>query len=163
MSKLVGVIEKIQIFIGSFALISFFIAIIVQIITRYLGISVTWTEEGANYSFIWAIFLGAAVMLNRREHFAFDTLLNKMSGKKHETLQTFIDILLIVFNLFITYYGFLILNHFWNYRWENIPELNMGYVWLVIPIMSISMILYSLNHIINKPAINTDVDVEGGL
>ena len=162
MNKFIGILEKIQIFLGSIALISFFIAIVVQIITRYIGISVTWTEEVANYSFIWAVFMGAAVMLNRREHFAFDTLLNKLSPRKHTILKTFIDILLIIFNAFITYYGFLILNHFWDYRWETLPELKMGYVWIIIPIMSISMILYSLNHIFNDRDSNTEIDIEEG-
>lgn len=163
MTSLVKVLEKSQIIIGSVALVIFFIAIIIQIITRYIGISVTWTEEVANYSFIWAIFMGAAVMLNQREHFAFDSLINNISESKRIFLTRIIDIILIIFNGFITYYGILILNHFWHYRWESIPELKMGYVWIAIPIMSVTMILYSLNHIIASKNSTSEQEFEGGL
>lgn len=163
MNALVKVLEKIQIYIGSAALLIFFFAIILQIITRYLGLSVTWTEEVSNYSFMWAIFMGAAVMVNQREHFSFDSLLNNLSAQKRVHLTRFIDILLIVFNGFITYYGFLILNHFWGYRWETIPEMNMGYVWIVIPIMSISMMIYSINHLLNPNYEQAESDTKGGI
>lgn len=148
MDKLIKTIEKTQIFAGIVFLVIFFLATLLQIITRYLGMSVLWTEEVANYTFIWAIFMGAAVMVNHKEHFTFDFLQMKLSRKNSQYLNIFIDALLVAFNIFITIYGFQLLQHFWNYTWETVPSFKMGFVWLAVPVMSITMILYSLNHII---------------
>lgn len=150
MSKFVKALEKIQIVLGTLTLLIFFVAILIQIVTRYLGWSVLWTEEVSTYSFIWAMFMGASVMVNHREHFSFDTLQYKLSQTNRNRLNMFIDILLIVFNAYMMIYGFNILNHFWNYTWETVPFMKMGYVWLSIPVMAFSMMIYSINHILER-------------
>ncbi len=141
-------IERIQIAIGITALLIFFFAIILQIGSRHLAISVIWTEEVANYSFVWAVFMGAAVMVNRRDHFSFDILQNKLKGKKRLSLNIVIDTLLILFNIGILYYGIQVVEQFWNYTWTALPFMKMGYVWISIPIMAGTMIIYSLFHFI---------------
>lgn len=152
MNKMIKAIEKVQIAAGILFLVMFFLATILQIVTRYMGLSVLWTEELANYAFIWAIFMGAALMVSHREHFTFDMLKLKLSRKNNLYLNIFIDALLVVFNLYITIYGFQLLQHFWNYTWETVPAFKMSFVWLSVPVMSITMILYSVNHIINSIA-----------
>lgn len=142
-------LEKFQMALGVIFLSIFFIAILVQIVTRYIGVSVIWTEEVANYSFIWAIFMGAAVMVNRREHFSFDFLTQKLKGKKRASLLTVIDAIVAIFAFFITLYGYEAVTTFWNYNWLSLPELKMGYIWIAIPVMGVTMLIYSLNHIFN--------------
>lgn len=142
-------LEKIQLAVGVTSLSIFFIAIIIQIFSRYLKIAVIWTEEVANYSFIWAIFMGAAVMLNRRDHFNFDFILNKLTGKKRIYLSIFNDTVLILFNIAIFYYGLEAVQSFWNYNWVALPFMKMGYVWISIPIMGLTMCIYSISHLIN--------------
>lgn len=149
MNRFVKLLEKIQLSAGILFLSVFFIVILYQIITRHLGISAIWTVELATNSFIWAVFMGAAVMVNRREHFSFDILLKKLSGKKKISLSIFNDIVLILFNVAIFIYGIQVCQQFWNYNWTSIPELKMGYVWISIPIMGGTMVIYTLNHIIN--------------
>ncbi|WP_130859374.1 TRAP transporter small permease [Gracilibacillus phocaeensis] len=146
MRKWVGTLEKIQISIGIAFLFIFFGVIVLQIITRYLGVSVIWTEEAANYSFIWAVFMGAAVMVNRREHFNFDFLVQKLQGKKKIYLQLFNDTVLVLFNLCIFVLGIQVVQEFWSYTWSSIPEMKMGYVWIAIPIMAGTMLIYTLVH-----------------
>ncbi|SEQ64136.1 TRAP transporter small permease [Piscibacillus halophilus] len=147
MNKAVKVVERIQIAMGLFFLTIFFLVILYQIATRHLGISVIWTEEVAKYSFIWSVFMGAAIMVNRREHFNFDLLQSKLKGKKKHALNLFNDTILILFNIALFIYGIDVVQQFWDYNWVALPSMKMGYVWISIPIMSGTMILYSLNHI----------------
>lgn len=149
MNRFVKVLEKIQITIGVAFLSIFFLVILYQIITRHLGISAIWTVEMASNSFIWAMFMGAAVMVNRKEHFNFDILLKKLTGKKRFMLNIFNDFVLILFNIAIFIYGIQVCQQFWDYNWTSLPDLKMGYVWIAIPIMGGTMIIYSVNHIIN--------------
>lgn len=150
MSKFIKLLERIQLTVGVICLVIFFGAIITQIATRYLGIPVIWTEEVANYSFIWAVFMGAAVMLNKREHFSFDFLAQKLQGKSKTYLYLVIDSVLLIFNLAIFYYGIQAVQNFWSYNWVSLPMLKMGYVWIAIPIMGITMFIYSLSHLISS-------------
>ncbi|WP_235791985.1 TRAP transporter small permease [Virgibacillus salidurans] len=149
MKRFVQTLEKAQIVAGMIFLCLFFLVIILQIGTRYLGISVIWTEEVANYSFIWAILMGAAVMVNRREHFNFDYFQRKLKGKRKLSLNIFNDLVLIAFNIAIFLLGIQVVVEFWNYTWSTIPEMKMGYVWIAIPIMAGTMIIYSVVHLMD--------------
>lgn len=143
-------IEKIQLGIGVAALSIFFLTILIQVFARYLGIPVIWTEEVANYSFIWAVFMGAAVMLNRKSHFRFNLLSQKLTGKPKIYLDIVNNVILLIFNSFIFYYGIIATRSFWNYRWVSLPNIKMGYIWLCIPIMGITMVIYMVAHIIDN-------------
>jgi TRAP-type C4-dicarboxylate transport system permease small subunit len=93
--------------------------------------------------------MGAAIMVNRKEHFTFDILQKKLTPKYRIVLSLIIDSLLVVFNALLFYYSIEILERFWNYNWTSLPFLKMGYVWIAIPIMTSTMMLYSINHIKN--------------
>lgn len=143
-------LEKVQLTIGILFLAVFFIAIMIQVISRYLGISVIWTEEVANYSFIWAVFMGAAVMVNRKDHFNFDLLSKKLKGKAKLTLSIVIDSILLLFCGAIFFYSIEALTSFWNYNWVTLPMLKMGYVWLSLPVMTVTMVIYLLAHVMGS-------------
>jgi TRAP-type transport system small permease protein len=147
---MIKTLEKIQMTIGAIFLLIFFAAIMVQIITRHLGISVIWTEEVANYSFIWSVFMGASVMVSKREHFSFDFLIGKLKGKSKLSLLIVIDAVILLFSFALFYYGIETVQNFWNYNWTSIPELKMGYVWISIPIMGATMMIYSGNQLLSS-------------
>lgn len=149
MKRFVQALDKIQMIVGSIFLCIFFLVIILQIVTRHLGISIIWTEEVANYSFIWAILMGSSVMVNRREHFNFDFIQRKLTGAKGATLNIVIDLILVAFNIVIFLLGIQVVTEFWNYTWVTIPEMKMGYIWIAIPIMAGTMIIYSFSHLMN--------------
>lgn len=89
-------------------------------------------------------------MLNRREHFKFDLLLNKLTGKSKNSLYLINDLILLVFSTGLFYLGIEAVQNFWNYTWVSIPELKMGYVWISIPIMGGTMMIYTFAHILRN-------------
>jgi TRAP-type C4-dicarboxylate transport system permease small subunit len=143
------VLERMQLIAGVACLSIFFVAILIQVFSRYLGISVIWSEEVANYSFIWSVFMGASIMLYKREHFKFTMLSDRLQGKKKIYLDLFNNIILLIFNLLIFYYGIQTVENFWNYTWISLP-LKMGYVWLCIPVMGFTMSVYTIAHLLNN-------------
>lgn len=144
---MVRTLEKIQTTVGVVALTIFFIAIIVQIISRHMGVAIIWTEEVANYSFIWSVFMGASVMVNQREHFSFDFLSAKLTGTRKTWLIIVIDTIVLLFALALLYYGIEAAQTFWDYNWVALPQMKMGYVWISLPIMGFTMAVYTLNHL----------------
>lgn len=151
MKKIVSAILKTQEALGTFLLAVFFVAIVLQIVARYTarytGIVLIWTEEVANYSFIWAVFMGASAMVYHRAHFSFSFFQERFKGKAGALYSAGISLILLGFTLAMTYYGIQIVEEFWYYNWITIPEIPMGYTWLCLPIMGVTMSLYSIMNI----------------
>jgi TRAP-type C4-dicarboxylate transport system permease small subunit len=145
--KAARIMEKIQVTFGVIFLSLFFLVIVIQMFARYTGISLIWTEEAANYSFIWSVFMGASVMIHRQGHFRFTMFFNKLTGKAKSILIIFINTILLIFSIALIYYGIIATKNFWNYNWFSIQSFKMGYMFISIPIMGISMTVYMIDHI----------------
>lgn len=148
--KIADQLEKIQLKMGVFFLSLFFFVIVLQMFVRYIGVSLIWTEEVSTYSFIWAVFMGASVMIHRRGHFRFSLLYEKLTGKSKRFLEIIIDTILLIFSLAILYYGIIATANFWNYNWYSLTDFKMGYMFISIPFMGLSMFIYGLDHLIDN-------------
>lgn len=149
MKKILDWIQKIQSAAGAIFLTIFLVTVIIQMFTRYAGISALWTEEVAMYSFIWSVFIGASVMIRERQHFAFTALTDKIKSEKGKhILNIVISTFMIAFNSVMFYYGVLITKKFWNYKWISLPSVQRGPTWLCLPICAALSILFLLEIII---------------
>lgn len=76
-------------------LLAFFIAVtvvavIAQVVFRYgVQASLTWSEEVARYSFIWAIFVGASVAARSGQHIVVDALVRTFPAGVQRGLRMF--------------------------------------------------------------------------
>ena len=70
MKKAIQILEKVQIGVGAAFLFLFLLTVVVQMLSRYLGIAATWTEDVSMYSFIWAVFMGAGAMVYEKRRSA---------------------------------------------------------------------------------------------
>ena len=143
-------LEKVQLKLGVFFLSLFFFVIVLQMFVRYIGVSLIWTEEVATYSFIWAVFMGASVMIHRRGHFRFSLLYENLTGRSKIFLEAFIDIILVFFSIAVLYYGIIATTNFWNYNWYSLTDFKMGYMFISIPTMGFTMFIYGLDHLVNN-------------
>ncbi|MDR2520951.1 MAG: TRAP transporter small permease subunit [Spirochaetaceae bacterium] len=152
-NKVVRALQKAQITVGGVFLGIFLVAVVVQIAARYAGVSLIWTEDVSLYSFIWAVFMGAAAMVYERRHFAFTSLsdfVRSPAGKFWVSIA--ISAIILIFSFFMLYYGIRIAKQFWNYRWVTIPQFKRGPVWLCVPIAGATMTLYAAALILNDIA-----------
>ncbi|GHV35592.1 TRAP transporter small permease protein [Synergistales bacterium] len=152
MKKFVIAILRAQEAMGTFLLAVFFVSIVVQIGARYMKIPLLWTEEVANYSFIWAVFMGASAMLYHRAHFSFTFFRDKFKDKSGAAYDIFICAALLSFTIPMFGYGVMVARTFWNYNWISLPWMKMGYTWLCLPIMGFTMSLYTVYHLLEDVA-----------
>lgn len=55
--------------------ILFFISVLLQVLFRYVfQHPLTWSEEAARYLNMWAVFIGAGIGVNRRDHLRVDLI-----------------------------------------------------------------------------------------
>lgn len=143
--------QKIQIGIGGIFLAIFLLTIVYQMITRFLGISATWTEDVTQYSFIWAVFMGASAMVYEKAHFAFTSISDLIKNERIKgILSVIISCVMLVFAVAMVYYGVIITQRFWNYTWVNIPAFKRGPTWLCLPVAGVTSSIYILNQIRNQ-------------
>ena len=147
LNKIVTTVDKVQRKVGIIAFVIFLLSVLTQIVSRYMGISVLWTEEASTYFFIWMVFMGASVMVNKKQHFSFNLLSQKLKGRNLAILHFVVNLIVLSFTLILLGYGIYITKVFWNYNWMSIPSIKMGWMWISIPIMGGTMSLYLINHI----------------
>lgn len=151
MKKAIAMLQKIQIAIGGFFLSVFLITVVYQMLSRYMGIAATWTEDVSMYSFIWAVFMGAGAMVYEKRHFAFTSISDMMKNEKIKSvLAIIISVVMLIFAILMAYYGYKVTKQFWNYTWVNIPAFKRGPTWLCLPICGVTSVIYLVNQIIEE-------------
>ena len=151
MKKLLDRLEYVQIRLAAVFLTIFIVCIILQVATRYVpGFSLLWTEEIANYSFIWAVLMGASVMVRHQEHFSLNLIKDKLKGRAALVNDLFISGLIAVFGLLLFGYGLELTLKFWNWTVNSLPVIKQRYVWMVMPVTGLTMTLYAIGNMTER-------------
>jgi TRAP-type C4-dicarboxylate transport system permease small subunit len=73
------------------------VSITIQVVTRYLfGQPLVWVEELATYSFIWSVFLGAALGLKEMRHIRIETFLDRLGPSARDIMRVGIYVTILV-------------------------------------------------------------------
>lgn len=149
MKKAISKLQQVQIAVGGFFLMIFLLTVVFQMLSRYVGIAATWTEDVSMYSFIWAVFMGGAAMVLEKKHFAFTSISDMMKNEKAKSvLSIVISVVMLFFSVLMVYYGVKVTKQFWNYTWVNIPSFKRGPTWLCVPICGVTSCIYLVELII---------------
>ncbi len=117
-----------------------------QVFTRFvLKDPSSWTEELATFLLIWVALLGAAVALNRGAHLGIDYFVGMLDRVTQVYIEMFVFLCIIIFSIGVMVYGGLDLVRVTFQLQQQSPALNleMGYVYLAVPISGGFMALYS--------------------
>ncbi len=83
------------------------VGVFVQVCLRYLfGIAFLWGEELSLFAFIWAVYLGSAVAVRRRAHFAFDFLAGLLRGRAAAVQRLVVDLVILGVAVFLLVQGY---------------------------------------------------------
>lgn len=128
------------------------IAVSWQVFSRYLlQSSSSFTEEIARYLLIWIGVLGAAYISGQQQHLAIDILAPKLQEKNRIRLRIAINILIILFCLFVLIIGGSNLVYVNYLLGQTSAALNvpLGAVYVVLPLSGLLVIVYKINEILN--------------
>lgn len=79
------------------------LSVFLQIITRILVASFSWTEEVARFSFVWFTFFGVSYCIKEHSHIYFDLILNRFGEKTQMVMQICIDLVMAAVFLSVLY------------------------------------------------------------
>jgi len=118
-----------------------------QVFTRFvLKDPSSWTEELATFLLIWVGLLGASVALNRSAHLGIDYFVLKLSLRRRAYVEMFVYLCVAVFSFSVLVVGGLVLVVRTLSLQQTSPALGleMGYVYLALPISGFFLTLYSI-------------------
>ena len=123
--------------------------LVVQIVSRQLSQTQSWTEELARYLFILSSFLGSAIALRTGEHIRIASFVDRLPSRVRLFLDVIADTLMIVF-LVITAYGA------WRMglRMLHVPVgfsstfVSIGYIYLALFGCLIISLYYLFRHLV---------------
>lgn len=101
--RFIGLIERT---VGVMLIVSIVLTITIQVFTRYFfGRPLVWVEELAQYSFIWMVFIGAALGFKELRHIVIDTFVAKLGHSARALWRAGLYALMTVAALIVAYYA----------------------------------------------------------
>lgn len=115
---------------------------VLQVFTRFvLNSSLSWTEELARYTFIWANMLGAILCTKNKSNATVSVITDNLSAKNQVILRKIVNVLSILIGLILLFYGTRVA---WAVRTQLSPALriSMSFVYGAAPIFGVLLIFY---------------------
>ncbi len=127
---------------------SMVLLIILLVFLRYIsGATITGGYELLRFSFIYTTFLGAAILLDRREHIGMEIIIKHIPEVGRKLIDIINHLLILAFHIYM-----IILSVQWISVTGGIPspelKLPMKFVQIILPIGCILASIYSINNII---------------
>ncbi|MBW8017635.1 MAG: TRAP transporter small permease [Planctomycetes bacterium] len=124
-----------------------------QVFTRkVLNDPSKWTEETAIFLLIWVSLLGAAVAMNRGAHLGIDYFTGKLSIRNRVATEVFVFAAVGLFSLYVMVIGGcqLVAITFYYNQLSPVWGIQMGYVYLAVPLSGLFMTFYSIIGLIER-------------
>lgn len=100
------VVERALTSVCGVILIAFTTAVLLDVVTRVLAAPVNWLQAFILGSFVWGIFLGAAVAQRRREHFRLAAIAEHYTGRRRQLFETLEHVVVLAVALWMVYFGY---------------------------------------------------------
>ncbi len=120
-----------------YTLMLFFVG--ANVFCRYvIKYSLTWSEELSRFIFVWLVYLGAVLGLKEKAHVSLTLITSSLTGNLKKSITFLCDFLVISFLLFLGIQG-LRISIFVMDETSPATNLNMGWVYIIIPIAAFIM------------------------
>src|SRR5665647_1020670 len=124
-----------------------------------------WSEELAKYLFIWLGLFGSALVFGERGHIAVDFAVRRLPERVLIVITVMVQLAILTFTcLVLVWGGFRVSRLAWDQNLPGLP-LNVGLLYLALPISGILIVFYTLYHLIRiltgaERAVDPDIEPE---
>lgn len=149
MKKFIDQLEKVQGFLAVSTFVALTIVVFMQVLTRWMKISLVWSEEIARFLFFWTVLMGASVSVKNQRHFILKVFdFTKIKNTALRTIfEVFPSVCIFLFSALMLIAG---LQYFWmgRLRVSLNSQINFKFVFVAIPIAAITMMIYSFFQVV---------------
>lgn len=88
-------------------LVIFSVVMLVQVVLRNLfpAHALSWADGACRYSFLWASFVGCALVTKRRSQISITVITDRFKGKARKIFKLCTDLLFAAFHVIVIYEG----------------------------------------------------------
>ncbi|QQK75374.1 TRAP transporter small permease [Salicibibacter cibarius] len=149
MEKSKNIIDRILEYLTSSLLGIMVIVALWQVCSRYvLDAPSTFSEEALRYLLIWVSILGGALAYGKKKHMAILILTNKLPDALSRRLQIIVDMIVTLFAIIVMFIGgYRAVLLAFNQASPAMEFLNVGYVYMVLPLTSVFIFFYAIYNI----------------
>lgn len=97
--------QKIEEKLTVLLLITMFFCILFQIITRFLGVPLSFSEELARYLYLWIAFMTIPYCIQMESSIRLEVLINKMPPKIKKAIKLLLMLIELMVMLFLLYWS----------------------------------------------------------
>lgn len=148
MTKLNNILYKLEIAALIALLVLLLVIVIIEIILRYYGAPLYWSEEMARYLFIWLVMIGCAAGVKQNSHFKVDFIVNRFNPKLQKVIYVLGAIIGIIFLSYLLVYGVILC-----IKTGSVASPALGiaqyYGYMAIPVGAFLMLVHFMFHIYN--------------
>jgi TRAP-type C4-dicarboxylate transport system permease small subunit len=135
LKRVADIIVKVSDFVATFAFAGFLCAIVAQVIYRYIGISMVWSEEVARLLNVYMVFFGLILVTANNGHLRIDILERSFgSPTLLRGLRVLHLSLALVFLLCLAWGGTKLTLSSWDHRLATLAWANHGMFYLPVVI-----------------------------
>lgn len=122
--------------------------IIMQIVLRYVFNSpFVWTDEAAQYLFVWTSFLGWTMATRKRIHIGINVVVDRLPGTGRRALHALWCATTVAFALILLFVGATILRKNADVRMISL-DFAFWPVYLVVPLAAAFLVVYSVRDLL---------------
>lgn len=143
MKKVYDIVLKLIGYIVIALMVAMLFVVVIAIIFRKAGHSISWYDEFAGYILVWVTFWGAIIALERKRHIGFETLVEMMPMAIQRVVMSVVYSLIIFLNLILIKYGMKLTTELSGETAITLP-VPIGYINVVIPLTASLMLILCL-------------------
>ena len=98
-------VERVLMWLSGLLLFTFTVTVLVDVVTRIVGLPVVWLLEVTLGAFVWGVFIGGAVAVRRNEHFLLARIAQSLSGRRRLVIETINHLVVLAVALFLACFG----------------------------------------------------------
>ncbi len=126
--------EHVEEYFMGFFLIGIACVMSIQIVMRFIGMSLSWAEELCRYFYLWSVFLSISFTIKKGIVLRVDLLLSKLNLKVQKTVEILLQVITITVFIFLSFYAIrTVAGIKESLQTSPAMELPMYLVYLIIP------------------------------
>lgn len=148
MKKVLGFIDKAEMWIAAFFLIIATFMTFIAAITRAFNYPINWAIDISLFLWAWCIFFGADFAIRNNKLVGFDLVPNKLPPRIRKVYSTILYLIILVFLVALLIYGSIVTYTTRVRPFQSIPQISYSWVALSLPVSALLMIRSVIGRII---------------
>ena len=124
----------------------------VQVFMRFvLDRSPSWLEEVARFAFVWAIYFGFVIAVEKGRHIRVTLQIRMLSPLWQKITLTMADVAWVVFNVVVIYHGILFVSSMFEFPFiSQTTGINLVWIQMIVPIGFLLMTIRIVQSVIRR-------------